>query len=748
MHQRRSRRRIHEQPGRGGPGWIGILLVLALGFGVVACGEQGEAGPPGPEGPEGPPGPPGPPGDIVDTGTSVEACLGCHGPDGVSPVHDVDDLDDAHYVDLDPDGPATGSGYRQLAIEVLSVDVTGNDVEFRFRVEDETGGAVDDVFAADGRFGLARLLDPAGIGDPTTWQALITSERFTTSGAAFTPEGGGEYTYRSVFDPQSPAVPVATGDTLRLAIQLSASDLPAGNGICDFDANLASANDCVSAVSRTRDIVPTSQCNSCHGVTSDSKLAFHGGGRTEVEYCVVCHNPDLGDADMTVMTHKIHAGSTLTNGYRSWSHVNYTRDLADCTTCHGGGGADETNWYDVPTMEACGACHDDVDFSDGTNHGSGGQQVDNSLCANCHPPLINDTGSKLPVRLVHRGEERRTRAAEFRGGSNGYAIEDLTWDDASDELTVLFSVTQLGTRLDLESDPAFPAAGGSGRVNLRVAWSTDEYTNEGSGSSPAPAQPPAYSGTDFSEVTNIGGEVYERVIPVPGGAFDTVSVTMDGYPATDLDDDGQFDDALPVQTAFADVNVELRGTDTPRRSSIDMAKCNLCHDAAGAGLAFHGNNRTSETISCVSCHNADATDIAQRPSDPSTTPDGKREEAVDFKRMIHQIHAGEALEAGIVVYGFGGRPHDYSDVGFIGNLSNCETCHVDATPPESGYGAAAAWAAEATTLDTGAEVTDPSDDLNVSPVASVCSSCHDDAVARDHMLLHGASFIALDEDIR
>ena len=88
-------------------------------------------------------------------------------------------------------------------------------------------------------------------------------------------------------------------------------------------------------------------------------------------------------------------------------------------------------------------------------------------------------------------------------------------------------------------------------------------------------------------------------------------------------------------------------------------------------------------------------DLLQRPADPATTPDGKREEAIDFKRMIHQIHAGAALENGLVVYGFGGEPRDYGSVGFVGNLQNCETCH-----PPSTYSTEQARAANATTIDT------------------------------------------------
>jgi len=51
------------------------------------------------------------------------------------------------------------------------------------------------------------------------------------------------------------------------------------------------------------------------------------------------------------------------------------------------------------------------------------------------------------------------------------------------------------------------------------------------------------------------------------------------------------------------------------------------------------------------------------------------------------------------------------------------------------------------TVDTGADLDDPMDDLNISQVSAACSSCHDDVLATNHMLLNGASFMALDENI-
>lgn len=88
---------------------------------------------------------------------------------------------------------------------------------------------------------------------------------------------------------------------------------------------------------------------------------------------------------------------------------------------------------------------------------------------------------------------------------------------------------------------------------------------------------------------------------------------------------------------------------------------------------------------------------------------------------------------------------DDSEVGFTGNLANCETCHVSGPMI---YGTEEAAVTLPSTVDTGAELTDPADALNISPMAAVCSSCHDDDVARQHMLLRGASFRALDDDIQ
>jgi OmcA/MtrC family decaheme c-type cytochrome len=747
-----------------------LLLGAVLMIGLQACSSDGDDGATGATGDTGSTGPAGPPGDTEPT-TAVETCIGCHGPTGVVPVGNILDTDDPHFIDTDPDGPLTAAGYRQIQVGLTLVDVTGMRVVIEFDASDENGAPVDNLFASDGRFTIARLDAPVAFsGDSSVWSSLITrvedpgtigtgdgspeiqadSEGFGTIGGLFENLTGGAYRYSSFFDPTS--TPVMDGDSMRVAIQISAGDLPAGNGWCDFDANLVAANDCVS-IPELRDIVQTAVCNDCHGVTSEVKLAVHGGGRTDVEYCVTCHNPGTIDAnsdnvlDFKQMIHKIHNGAELAAPYQIWgfrnslhdySTVEFTKEIDNCTHCHQGAGAEVDNWSNVPTIEACGSCHDNVDFASGANHG-GGVQTSNEFCGGCHPKDGAAIGVRAPVETVHRGVARAAEGSLYAGGGNGYQI--LALDFTNGVLTINWSVRRNGIAVDVQIDDEWNA-GGASRLHFDVGWSTSDYTNEGSGAPPARAFD--IDALDFvgSTMPLVGG-VYQTTKILPAAAEGTIAVGMEGHPAADLDGDTIFTDRIAVGSVVAYISAEGgRAVPSPRRQVVDSAKCSLCHDSSGQGISLHGQNRTGDTQICAICHNANNTDINQRPADPMLALDGKKEEAIDFKRMIHQIHSGAELEEGVVIYGFGGNPHDYRNVEFIGNLMNCETCHVPGA-----YETMDANDALATTIDSGADVADPGDDLNISSTAAVCSACHDSDVAEDHMKLHGASFQALEDDI-
>jgi OmcA/MtrC family decaheme c-type cytochrome len=212
---------------------------------------------------------------------------------------------------------------------------------------------------------------------------------------------------------------------------------------------------------------------------------------------------------------------------------------------------------------------------------------------------------------------------------------------------------------------------------------------------------------------------------------------IEGHPAGDVTTAGTFTDRLPVTSVFADFPI-TGTTATPRRLVVDIAKCNVCHGV----LSLHGNNRTDEPGVCAVCHNPNATDAARRPTTAGVLTggtDGKLEESIDFKTMIHAIHAGQASKGGfrttgITIYGFGGSVNDFSTVVFPGKLNNCTACHT-----ASSYLLAGTWATPTaskilgTTVSSGASTTLSTDNLRISPTAAVCSSCHDSASANLHM---------------
>ena len=241
-----------------------------------------------------------------------------------------------------------------------------------------------------------------------------------------------------------------------------------------------------------------------------------------------------------------------------------------------------------------------------------------------------------------------------------------------------------------------------------------------------PAQPITIDAL-FGGAVETGDNIFTVTSTVPLPA----TVQGSGHPALDVDGDGAVDE-IPVTSAtqfFAITDMVA----TPRRQVVDLAKCQACHQT----LSLHGSNRTDNLNLCVTCHNPNATDINRRSAagiDASNSLDGKDEQATDFKRMIHMLHAGSSRQVGLVVYGYGGSVNDFSDVEFPGHLNDCGTCHLEDTYYPVGPGV------QATTIDTGADRSSPYDDINISPTAAVCSACHDSSLAQSHMEQNGGAF--------
>ena len=114
---------------------------------------------------------------------------------------------------------------------------------------------------------------------------------------------------------------------------------------------------------------------------------------------------------------------------------------------------------------------------------------------------------------------------------------------------------------------------------------------------------------------------------------------------------------------------------------------------------------------------------------------GSDDQSIDFKRMIHGIHASNAIGQTYDVCGYRNSAHSF-DVHYPGKIYNCEGCHLADT-----YYPVDPALVLGTTMDANDPST-PADDRVISPNAAVCSSCHIDTAARNHMLQNGADFDA------
>jgi len=616
------------------------------------------------------------------------------------------------------------------------------------------------------RFTLAKLV-PGTNGDANRWQSYInapttqvaTAERANTSGGVFTDNRDGTYSYKLSFRLDSVTTPLAVpyepALTHRIAMQVAGND---DNAFQDFIPAGGSPT-------LTRNIVINNSCNECH-----IKLGLHGGDRIAVQYCVTCHNPGSTDpasgntVDFKVMIHKIHYGEELPSvqaggSYKiasnDYSTVVFPQDVRfsgrpgdTCTKCHKtGDAANSGNYLTVPTKEACGSCHDRTSFTAPAPSGytlhSGGAQADNSSCASCHPGTGSPAGGKS-IEAAHQLPEQ-IAAAKFKYNIISITDQDDNLQiDPGDRVKVTFSVTDpsnANTPYNIRADAPFYPVTGAKTLNILIGWDTRDYTN--TGSDRTPAQPISINALTSATAAGGGSFTVTSPVAIPATVTGSGVVAIEGHPAAQADPTNPaspYDVRVPVKNVFQ--TFAITGSSAiARRSVVDINKCNLCH----GNLSLHGNNRTGEIQVCVICHNGNATDINRRPAGaPSGTVDNKREEAIDFKYMIHAIHAGAAAEdgfreKGIVIYGFGGSANDFSDVRMpagLNNLRNCSGCHTGTTFAVSEL----LTTLQPTTVNTATNIASPDDDRNITPTASVCASCHDALGAKTHMTEEGGQF--------
>jgi OmcA/MtrC family decaheme c-type cytochrome len=522
----------------------------------------------------------------------------------------------------------------------------------------------------------------------------------TDAGGAWTPVSDGVYTYR--FGTALPAG-YDTAATHTLGVYGSRNLTEFGLSVYTKDAT----KDFVpngSAVTQIRQITLTSACNQCH-----DPLALHGTtGRKSVEVCILCHqpqtiDPDTGNTqDMKVLIHKIHRGKSLPSvlagtpyvvignaqSVHDYSHIGYPQDIRNCDTCHEG--SQQTNaWKLFPSIEACGSCHDDVNFTTGENHVAGASN--NSTCASCHQPqgMFEFDPSVMGAHTVpYKSSQLRMPKLE---------VLSITNTAPGQNPTMRFKITD---RTGAPMDPAL-FTGSTARLSANLAGPTTDYSTRIT---------ETISGATYA---NGEGTYTFKTIKIPADATGSWALQFEGRLTTTVVKNNNPADTISQRDAMDNV-VKYFSVDgspvVPRRTVTSLANCNKCHEK----LQLHGSNRNT-VESCIVCHTPKLT----AGSNPAGTTD-----SFSMQYMIHKIHTGEELENGY----FHGTNTDYGEVLYPGDRRNCSACHVASTftiPLPAGV---------IPTL-TPKNFWSPS-----MPVATACMSCHDSASTAAHAYINTATF--------
>jgi OmcA/MtrC family decaheme c-type cytochrome len=522
------------------------------------------------------------------------------------------------------------------------------------------------------------------------------------SGGTYTENAIGDYTY--TFATKAPKGFDATAThAIGIAAQRDLSEWmeydewsETANATFDFVPN-------GSKVVTTRQVTPTTACNQCH-----DPLIGHGGSRNTVEMCILCHtpqtiNPDTGlTQDMPVLIHKIHMGKNLPSvkagtPYRIWhrgawsdfSDVGFpsgTDELKTCTVCHQNA-TQANNYLSVPTRAACGACHDDVNFTTGKNH-SDAQivQLDDKNCATCHIPQ----GANEFDASIKGGHTVATRSYQLPGMN--FSIVSVTNAKAGQKPTVTFTV--------IDNKKQIVDISKVSSLSLILTGPTSDYNG--------------YTSESARAAQLTGGQyVYTFSAAIPAGATGSYAVAIEGYNNVTIYP------GTAVQQTVRDIGYNqvyyfsVDGSKVaPRRAVVSGALCNTCHSK----LAVHGGFRQNIEY-CTVCHNTGVTDTAMRAK-------GDTPESINFKTMIHKIHTGSALATQFTVMGHGNSVNNYNDVGYPGDRRDCQQCHLANTNlvplPATAVGQ-----------------TSPRDYItNQGATTAACLSCHTTKAAAAHALIN------------
>ncbi len=616
--------------------------------------------------------------------------------------------------DYNPEATAAASSFNSFNLGV-TLKITGasiakdGTVTAQFTLTDSAGAGLDNagiLTAGPVSLSFVAAYIPSGQTQYTAY--TTTSDKATTNSnppqtQAGTDTGGkftlvdaasGSYTYTF-----GTKVPLTYDPTVTHSIGGQASRNLTTYGYATYYANnVFNFVPNGAKVTVLRDVVNEAACNGCH-----NPLAEHGGPRTEIAYCVLCHtpqstNPDsLNTVDLKVFIHKLHMGSSLPSvvagtpfyvehrGAREdYSKVVFPQDIRNCTTCHAAGPTQSSNWATQPSRAACGSCHDDVNFATGTNHVNL-VQVDDTQCSTCHVS-VEHTEFDASVPGAHTVPNNSTalpgvvtKILKVTNATPGTA--PTVQFQVNDKKGNPVDITKLTTIRIVLGGPNVDYQTGAGgiRVSENPITQTGSTLSGGTGG--------IYTYTMFNKIPAAGAGSYT----VSMEAVNTVTLlpgTTQQTTASDM--------AMPFEFYVAVDSSPVVG----RRQVVSLGKCSSCHQNLGI---VHGGSR-GNTQECAICHNP-------------TLTDGTSKDTVSFASQIHSIHRGSDLANPYVL-----GTTNFQSVLFPGDLRDCTTCHVNNSYQVDNVGAVAS-------IATPGEFT-----ATTPPITAACQGCHDDKATAAHAL--------------
>lgn len=365
--------------------------------------------------------------------TNDAACKACHIPDS-GKEFDAS-VAGAHVI------PNNSKQLRGVKFQIVSVSDTkpGQKPTVTFNIKDNSGATID---PKDMDYLALTLAGPTTDYTNRWTDTVIRKPTAPTSLAKEAGSGNFSYTFQNAI-PADATGTYAVGMEGYMIANLKRAD---GSSLLGPDKKTPlavrdSGFNPVTYVAVTdskpvprRLVVVRDNCNQCHlDIGNPAGLAVHGGNRRSTEYCVLCHNPTLSDADnhpadkgaptplqWKYLIHRIHTGEDGSNPYLLYGSngqatnlgdVRFPGNRADCVKCH------DKNTYLLPLPKtalpwtattkgqvvssigpitaACTACHDSTAVR---GHASIMTAADKTeTCTVCH-----GEGADFAVSKVHK----------------------------------------------------------------------------------------------------------------------------------------------------------------------------------------------------------------------------------------------------------------------------------------------------------------------------------------------------------